>query len=308
MARLRRHRAAAAPRAHRQLPIPPGVAPLPVDGQPAQAGVACRRGRPRCQDRNDPASRPRAASPKPTSSTRRWPRGITRYLASSSASRRAPSVRRARSAGRLAHPCLLRKSHLSFSGGITQWDAVVEASTGSTTPTVELSHVQRLLPHERPRAALELLLLDEGALRPLPEGKDRPEPQFSYSKAPPAGSTDRCRDHDRRLCTGENVVWKWDASRQAYMRYYQSGGVRTADLDAGGGSCQALNVIIEMVATKRGLTRRAAPSRRREHHGGTGTPTSSATQGRGRHVELQTTGDVTALPFQERAADDSVAG
>jgi len=204
---------------------------------------------------NDPASRPQSGLPEADIVYEEMAEGgITRYLA----------IFQCKSAGAIGPTRSVRWDDwhilasygnpiLSFSGGITQWDAVVASlhwlhdANGSSYPTSNAYYrtSDRVPPWNYYSSTKALYGL-------FPKARTAPQPQFSYSKAPPAGSTIAAGTTIAAFATGENVVWKWDASRQAYMRYYQSGGVRTADLDAGGRQLQAVNVIIEMVATKRG--------------------------------------------------------
>jgi hypothetical protein len=204
---------------------------------------------------NDPASRPQSGLPEADIVYEEMAEGgITRYLA----------IFQCKSAGALGPVRSVRWDDwhvlasygnpiLAFSGGITQWDDEVASlrwlhdANGSNYPTSNAYYRtnDRVPPWNYYSSTKALYGL-------FPKAKTPPPPQFTYSKEPPAGSTSATGATIGAFATGANVVWKWDASKQAYMRYYESGGVLSADLDAGGRQLQAVNVIIELVATRRG--------------------------------------------------------
>jgi len=271
MARLRRHRAAAAPRAHRHSPSPPGVAPLPVDGT-AKRG-SCRRGGPRCQDRQRSRSRPQSGLPKPTSSTRDGRGGITRYLAIFQCKSRRHRSDALGPLGRLAHPCLYGIPS-SPSRAYTQWDAVVASlhwlhdANGSSYPT------------STPTTARAT------ACRPeTTTPRRRRSTLFPKARTAPSHSSatrrrlrrlhDRCRTTIAAFATGEKSyeMGRLEAGLHALLPVWRCARQPRCRRAA----VASVNVIIEMVATKRGLTRRAAPPDVRASRRGPARPTSSAT-------------------------------
>ena len=142
---------------------------------------------------------------------------------------------------------------LSFSGGINQWDAMVARlkwihdANGSNYPTSNAYYrtTDRVPPWNYYSSTRSLYGL-------FPKDKTPPAPQFGYSSSPPAGAATAASVRIAGFATGANVIWRWDGPRNGYVRYYQSGGVTTADRDAGGQQLHAANVIVEMVKTKPG--------------------------------------------------------
>ncbi len=204
---------------------------------------------------NDPSSRPQSGLPNADIVYEEMAEGgITRYLAIFQCNA-AAALGPARSVRWDDWHILASYGHpiLAFSGGINQWDAVVASlkwlhdANGSIYPTSNAYYrtTDRVPPWNYYSSTKALYAL-------FAHAKDAPPPQFGYSSSPPAAATTAAGVTIGGFATGENVVWRWDGARKAFMRYYEADGVSTADRDAGGQQLSAANVVVETVATRRG--------------------------------------------------------
>lgn len=199
---------------------------------------------------NDEASRPQSGLPDADIVYEEMAEGgITRYLAVFQC-QVPPVIGPVRSVRWDDWHLLASYGHpiLSFSGGAEHYDADVAAlhwlfdANGSegVTQSAYYRTSNRVPPWNYYTSGKALWALDSNHVPP--------QPQFSYSKAPPAGAVPAASGTISYFASGSTVMWKWSSRDQRWDRFVAG----SADDDVSGSQLQATNVIIESVPTRSG--------------------------------------------------------
>ncbi|MGH9297487.1 MAG: DUF3048 domain-containing protein, partial [Acidimicrobiales bacterium] len=222
----------------------------PLTGQPVRGGKVPGRPAIGIKIGNDPASRPQTGLLHADIVYEEMAEGgITRYLAVYQC-QQAVAVGPVRSVRWDDWHVLATYGHpiLAFSGGIDPWNTAVAHlgwlydANGSFYPAS--SAYYRTSNRQPPWNFFS----STEALWRLDKNHTPPPPQFRYEPRPPKGSVAAYSATIVSYDSGQNVVWKWDASARQWERFVGP----VPDTDSSGTQLHATNVVIEVVKTERG--------------------------------------------------------
>jgi hypothetical protein len=199
---------------------------------------------------NDPSSRPQSGLPYADIVYEEMAEGgITRYLAIFQC-HTPPAIGPIRSVRWDDWHILQSYGHpiLSFSGGIDEWDTAVAEQTwlydanGSEGPSVSAYYrtTNRVPPWNYYSSGAALWGLDKN--------HTPPPQQYQYTSSVPSEAKPVKGATIEGFATGSNVVWRWNAKKGWWDRYYGT----QPDVDVSGAQLHAANVIIQLVATQPG--------------------------------------------------------